>query len=129
MIKTKTIQLYSRYSRLPEAVVVIPLSLEVSAVRSAELWLIGVGVDAVWCEFGVVLGGGIGLPSWLSGGVAAGVCKCGTAELVGGGGWLLGIWLGDGGGGPMELAGGPILPMTGTPGAPGGTIADAPPAP
>lgn len=46
----------------PEAVVVIPLSLEVSAVRSAELWLVGVGVDA-GCEFGVVLGGGIGLPS------------------------------------------------------------------
>ena len=74
-----------RYFHLPEAVVVIPLSLEVSAVRSAELWLVGVGADA-GCEFGVVLGGGIGLPSWLRGGVAAGVCKCGTAELVGGGG-------------------------------------------
>lgn len=47
---------------VPEAVVVIPLSLEVSAVRSAELWLVGVGTDA-GCEFGVVLGGGIGLPS------------------------------------------------------------------
>lgn len=46
----------------PEAVVVIPLSLEVSAVRSAELWLVGVGAEA-GCEFGVVLGGGIGLPS------------------------------------------------------------------
>lgn len=113
---------------LPEAVVVIPLSLEVSAARSAELWLVGVGADA-GCEFGVVLGGGIGLPSWLSGGVAAGVCdKCGTAELVGGGGWLL-IWLGDGGGGPIELAGGPMLPITGTPGAPGGTIALVAPAP
>ena len=104
---------------IPEAVVVIPLSLEVSVVRSAELWLAGVGVE-VGYQLGVVLGGGIGLPSWLRGGVAAGVCKCGTAELVGGG-WLL-IWLGDGGGGPIELAGGPILPITASPGVPGGTI-------
>jgi len=54
--------LYLKDFYSPEAVVVIPLSLEVSAVRSAELWLVGVGADA-GCEFGVVLGGGIGLPS------------------------------------------------------------------
>lgn len=40
----------------------MPLSLEVSVVRSAELWLVGVGVET-GCELGVVLGGGIGLPS------------------------------------------------------------------
>lgn len=101
---------------------VIPLSFDVSVVRSAELWLVGVGAG-VGCEFGVVLGGGMGLPSWLSGGVAAGGCGCGTAAF--GGGWLL-TWLGEGGGGPMELVGGPILPMPPIPGAPGGTMLPGP---